>query len=292
MRYLDLHTHTNRSDGYYDPDTLITLAEQAGVGILAITDHNEVHPDLDALRAQHPGIELLSGCEFSVAYVTETGREVELHIVGIDFDPNHPKIRAVLAQNKIDRKPYIDAILAALAKWNIDIGTYEELCEKYPETKHLGRKAVATEMAKQGYVSDVDEAFDLYIGAFGERRAYVKNPARYVDLETCVDAILSAGGTPVLAHLHYYLLTKEEELALLPDFRTLTGPAGAMEVYYSKYTEEEQQELLMLSQKFDLLPSAGSDFHGQSERETLEYHYPPELHAAMVAARAHGNPGI
>lgn len=286
MRYLDLHTHTNRSDGHYDPDTLIRLAEKAGIGILAITDHNEVHPDLDALRARHPGIELLSGCEFSAAYVTETGKEAELHIVGIDFDPNHPQIRAVLAQNRIDRKPYIDAILAALAEWDIDIGTYEELCGKYPETRHLGRKAVATEMARQGAVADVDEAFDLYIGAFGERRAYVKNPARYVDLETCVSAILAAGGTPILAHLRYYLLSEQEERTLLARFRALSGPAGAMEVYYSKYTEAEQQALLMLSREFDLLPSAGSDFHGQSERETLEYHYPPELHAAMVAARA------
>ena len=207
MSYLDLHTHTNRSDGHYDPDTLIQMAEEAGIGIFAITDHNEVAYDLDALQARHPNVKLLYGCEFSAAYVTESGREVELHIVGVDFDPNHPKIRAVLAQNKIDRKPYIDAILAALAKWEISIGTYEELCEKYPETKHLGRKAIGTEMAKQGYVSDVDAAFDLYIGAFGERRAYVKNPARYVDLETCVDAILSAGGTPILAHLSYYQLT-------------------------------------------------------------------------------------
>lgn len=285
MSYLDLHTHTNRSDGHYDPDTLIQMAEEAGISILAITDHNEVAYDLDALQARHPNVKLLYGCEFSAAYVTESGREVELHIVGVDFDPNHPKIRAVLAQNKIDRKPYIDAILAALAKWEIYIGTYEELCEKYPETKHLGRKAIGTEMAKQGYVSDVDAAFDLYIGAFGERRAYVKNPARYVDLETCVDAILSAGGTPILAHLSYYQLTYMEELMLLSYFRKLTGPAGAMEVYYSKYTEEEQQELLRLSRGCKLLPSAGSDFHGQCERETLKYHYPAELHAAMVEAR-------
>ena len=285
MRYLDLHTHTNRSDGHYDPDTLIQMAEDAGIGILAITDHNEVPFDLDALQARHPNIKLLYGCEFSAAYVTESGREVELHIVGIDFDPHHPQIRALLAQNKIDRKPYIDAILAALAEWNIYIGTYEELCEKYPETKHLGRKAIATEMAKHGYVSDVDEAFDLYIGAFGERRAYVRNPARYADLATCVAAILAAGGTPILAHLPYYQLTYMEELVLLPYFRKLTGPAGAMEVYYSKYTEEEQQELLKMSRGFNLLPSAGSDFHGQCERETLEYHYPAELHAAMVEAR-------
>lgn len=285
MYYLDLHTHTNRSDGQYDPDTLIQMAEAAGIRILAITDHNEVHYNLAELQARHPNVKLLYGCEFSVAYVTESGREVELHIVGIDFDPNHPKIRAVLEQNRINRKPYIDAILAALAEWGIHIGTYEELCEKYPETKHLGRKAIATEMAEQGYVSDVDEAFDLYIGAFGERRAYVKNPARYVDLALCVSAILEAGGTPILAHLPYYQLTYMEELMLLPYFRMLTGPAGAMEVYYSKYTEEEQQELLKMSRGFDLLPSAGSDFHGQCERETLEYHYPAELYTAMVEAR-------
>lgn len=285
MQYLDLHTHTNRSDGHYDPDTLIQMAEDARIGILAITDHNEVAFDLDVLQARHPNVKLLYGCEFSAAYVTESGREVELHVVGIDFDPYHPRIRALLAQNKIDRKPYIDSMLAALAKWDIFIGTYEELCEKYPETKHLGRKALGTEMAKQGYVKDVDEAFDLYLGAFGERRAYVKNPARYADLAICVEAILAAGGTAILAHLPYFQLTEQEALALLAEFRSLTGSVGAMEVYYSKYTEEEQQELLALSRQFGLLPSAGSDFHGQCERETLEYHYPAELYTAMVEAR-------
>ena len=280
MKYIDLHTHTNRSDGIYSPDELIELAKKAGISTLAITDHNEILPDLESLSIQHE-IELVQGCEFSVAYQTRSGKKVELHIVGLHFNPQHPQIQKVLQQNKVDRKPYIDAILSRLREWKIDIGTYETLCESYPETKHLGRKVIAYEMAKRGAVSSVDEAFDLYVGAFGERRAYVKNPAEYVDLKTCVSAILAAGGIPVLAHLYYYQLSDKENRELLSEFRTLTGTIGGMEVYYGQYNDTQRQTLLKLSEEFGLYPSAGSDFHGQSEKETLAHQFPYTLYAAM-----------
>lgn len=280
MKYIDLHTHTNRSDGFYRPDVLVRLAKEAGLHALAITDHNEILPDLEVLSARH-GIELIRGCEFSVAYRSRSGKKVELHIVGLDFDPEHPQIQAVLQQNHIDRKPYVDAILSRLRGCGIEIGTYETLLASYPETKHLGRKAIAYEMTKRGAVSSVDEAFDLYIGAFGERRAYVKNPGQYVDLKTCISAIRAAGGIPILAHLYYYQLSEEENRELLSEFRALTGAAGGMEVYYAQYNDAQRQALLELCREFGLYPSAGSDFHGQSKKETLRHQFPYTLYEAM-----------
>ena len=138
MKYIDLHTHTNRSDGAYSPEALMQLASEAGIDALAITDHNQILLNLEELSGKY-GVTLIRGCEFSTMYRTENGRDVELHVVGLDFDPTHPQIQAVLRQNQLDRKPYIDRILARLREWGLEIGTYETLLAKNPETKHLGR---------------------------------------------------------------------------------------------------------------------------------------------------------
>lgn len=280
MHYIDLHTHTNRSDGAYSPEALMQLAGEAGIDALAITDHNQILPNLEELSGKY-GVTLIRGCEFSTMYRMKNGRNVELHVVGLDFDPAHPQIQEVLRQNQLDRKPYIDSILARLHEWGIEIGTYETLLAKNPETKHLGRMAIAREMVQAGFVSSVEEAMDLYIGAFGERRAYVKNNAQYVDLRSCISAIRAAGGIPILAHLYYYQLSEEENRRLLADFRSLTGPIGGMEVYYGRYDTAQRQRLLELSREFDLYPSAGSDFHGQDEGGPLAQHFPYALYRAM-----------
>ncbi len=284
MHYIDLHTHTERSDGFYSPEALMQLAGNAGICMLAITDHNQVLTELKTLSGRY-GVTLIQGCEFSAMYHTADGKTVELHIVGLDFDPTHPQIQAVLRRNQQDRKPYIDRILARLRDCDIEIGTYEDLLAKTPKTRHLGRMVIAREMVERGFVSSVDEAFARYIGAFGERLAYVQNQIEYVDLKTCISAILAADGIPVLAHLYYYQLSEKENRQLLSDFRALTGPVGGMEVHYALYDDVQRQNLLRYSQEFGLYPSAGSDFHGWSKTDTLFHQFPSTIYQAMKEAK-------
>ena len=276
LPYIDLHTHTCLSDGNLTPEELLTAAREAGIGILAITDHNSTE-DLTAWRAAFPELTLIQGAEITCRYLQH-----ELHVVALGIDPENPKLRAVLAQNQPDRRPYLTAILDKLRALGLDVGTYDELQAANPHSRHFGRMQIAKEMVNRGYVNSADEAFDIYMGAHGQRLAYVANPLKYVSLEEAVEAILSAGGVPVLAHLYYYLLDSEGERALVRRFKELAGDRAAMEVEYAAYDRAQRDALKALADEFGLMHSCASDYHGNLESETLAHHFDRELSGPLL----------
>ena len=263
--YIDLHTHSCLSDGNLTPEALLTKAREAGIGILALTDHNAT-ADLTALRTAFPELKLIQGAEITCRYA-----EQELHVVALGIDPDHPAIRRVLARNNPDRRPYLSAILDKLRGLGLDVGTYDDIQAANPESRHFGRMQIAKEMQRRGYVATADEAFDVYMGAHGQRLAYVANPLEYVSLEEGVEAILAAGGIPVLAHLYYYLLDAEGERTLVRRFKELAGDKAAMEVHYAAYSQAQRESLAAIADEFGLMHSCASDFHGNLEGETLAH---------------------
>lgn len=273
--HIDFHTHTKLSDGMLTPQALLDKAREAGIGILAITDHDYTE-DLTQLQRDNPDIRLIQGAEISCIHTAENGKETEIHMVALGVDPENPQLKAVLTKNKPDRRPYVEAILSSLRSCGIDIGTYEYLQSRNPETTHLGRMQIAKLMKEQGQVSSVDEAFDVYIGAFGQRKAFVPNPLRYVPMEEAAAAVLAAGGVPVLAHLYYYQLSEADGWNLVRDFKALVGDRGAMEVFYGRYSDSERKELARIADAFGLMYSAASDFHGHGENETLHHKFTQE----------------
>ena len=273
--YIDFHTHTKLSDGMLTPQELVNLAREAGIGILAITDHDHTE-DLTELQRNNPDIRLIQGAEISCIHTAENGKETEIHMVALGVDPNNPRLKAVLAKNKPDRRPYVEAILNRLAGCGVDVGTYAYLQIRNPETTHLGRMQIAKPMKEQGYVTSVDEAFDIYIGAFGQRKAFVANPLQYVSMAEAAEAVLDAGGVPVLAHLYYYQLPEAEGWALARDFKALVGDQGAMEVFYGRYSQSQRENLCRIADEFGLMYSAASDFHGHGENETLHHKFTQE----------------
>lgn len=273
--HIDFHTHTRLSDGMLSPQALLDLAREAGIGIMAITDHDHME-DLTQLQQDNPDIRLIQGAEISCIHTAENGKETEIHMVALGVDPENPKLKAVLAKNKPDRRPYIEAILSKLRECGVDIGSYEYLHSRNPGTTHLGRMQIAKLMKEQGYVSSVDEAFDVYIGAFGQRKAFVPNPLRYVPMAEAAEAVLDAGGVPVLAHLYYYQLSEADGWNLVRDFKALVGDRGAMEVFYGCYSDSQRMELARIADAFGLMYSAASDFHGHGENETLHHQFTQE----------------
>ena len=263
--YIDLHTHSCLSDGNLTPEALLTKAREAGIGILALTDHNATG-NLTALRAAFPELTLIQGAEITCRYA-----EQELHVVALGIDPDHPAIRRVLARNNPDRRPYLSAILDKLRGLGLDVGTYDDIQAANPESRHFGRMQIAKEMQRRGYVATADEAFDVYMGAHGQRLAYVANPLEYVSLEEGVEAILAAGGLPVLAHLYYCLLDAEGERTLVRRFKELAGDKAAMEVHYAAYSQAQRESLAAIADEFGLMHSCASDFHGNLEGETLAH---------------------
>ena len=263
--YIDLHTHSCLSDGNLTPEALLTKAREAGIGILALTDHTAT-AGLPALRAAFPELKLVQGAEIPCRYAAQ-----EQHEVALGIDPDHPAIRRVLERNNPDRRPYLSAILDKLRGLGLDVGTYDAIPAASPESRHFGRMQIAKEMQRRGYVATADEAFDVYMGAHGQRLAYVANPLEYVSLEEGVEAILAAGGIPVLAHLYYYLLDAEGERTLVRRFKELAGDGAAMEVHYAAYTPEQRASLAAIADEFGLMHSCASDFHGNLEGETLAH---------------------
>ncbi len=276
--YIDLHTHSCLSDGSLTPVELLTAAREAGIGILALTDHNAT-ADLVPLQGAFPDLTLIQGAEITCRYLDQ-----ELHVVALGIDPENPKLRAVLRNNQPDRRPYLSAILEKLRALGIDVGTYDELQAANPNSRHFGRMQIAKEMQRRGYVATADEAFDVYMGAHGQRLAYVANPLKYVTLEEAVEAILDAGGIPVLAHLYYYLLDAEGERALVRRFKELAGEKAAMEVHYAAYTPEQRESLAAIADEFGLMHSCASDFHGNLADETLAHGFRREQCAPLLDA--------
>ena len=268
--FVDLHTHTSLSDGVLKPMELLTRAHEAGIRILALTDHNDTR-DLSEFRAAFPDMTLIQGAEITCLFEDSAGKDHEIHLVALGFDPENADLREMLRQNRPDRRPYINAILEKLREVGIEVGTYEQLQEANPDSNHFGRMQIAEEMVSRGYTKTIDEGFDVYLGAHGQRRAYVENPLTYVRLETAMERILAAGGIPVLAHLYYYLLEEADSRKLVRTVAELGRGRAAMETAYAAYTPQQRQALGAIADEFGLMHSCASDYHGKMEGETLAH---------------------
>jgi predicted metal-dependent phosphoesterase TrpH len=284
-RYIDLHTHTTRSDGHYTPEQLVDMAVKDNISVLAITDHNVLSPDIRLLESRHPGeITLLTGSEISCRHTFKNGETKEIHMVTLMYDQDDaPNLEKIALKNRgHNREEYIVAILEKLKECGIDIGTYEELCAEARGSGHVGRMHIAEKMVNRAYVSSISDAFDIYIGDFGLKKAYVQSDIEYVSLQEAVNAALLDGAVPVLAHLYYYMLSESGQEELLKTFKGYAGEFGAMETEYARYTEEQRILLRKYADRYGLARSGASDFHGFDEKETLCNHFPFEIYEEIL----------
>ena len=271
--YIDLHTHSNKSDGQLSRRDLVLRARDAGIRILAITDHNYTE-DLTELRAEFGhDMTLIQGAEISCNYTLSNGGVRELHVIGLGFDPNHPAIQSVLRRNQPNRRPYVEKILKRLEENQIFLGSYESLAARFPNTKHLGRKHIAAVMVEKGYCKTDEECFDVYIGSFGQKKAFVPPMLEYVSLECAVESILAAGGHAVLCHPIFYRMEWDDVVELATYFKQLTGDKGAMEVYYGLYSPENRLALLRLADRLGLMYSAASDYHSEKGADRIDHRF-------------------
>lgn len=282
--YIDLHTHTTISDGNLSPSELIQEARKNNVTHLAITDHNLIHHNLSELQAQNSDIELIPGVEISATYSKynlseEIYQATSIHIIGLYFDQT-TELDAFLEKNlnEEQRISRIDKIIQKLKKNGVDLecSTYKAFrLLYYPNRLHIGRPQIAKVMVEKGYVKSIEEAFDLYIGEYGERKAYV--PAEdYASMEETIKAIHKANGVAVLCHPFSYGFTSKAEVAyLIKHFAYFGG--DAVECYYNGYSKQQQLFLISQAERFLLLPSAGSDYHGNNPKDNLSHNFSDKI---------------
>ncbi len=283
-RFIDLHIHSTRSDGRYTPEELVDKAVNNNIGVMAITDHNVLFPDIEALEKRHKGeVKLLTGSEISCIHTFSNGESKEIHVVVLMYDKEAPNLEKVMMKNQEhNRAEYVSAILKKLKDCGIDIGTYEELCAEIGDTGHIGRMHVAEKMVNRAYVHSISEAFDIYIGDFGLKRAYVQSGIEYVSMHEAISAALLDGAVPVLAHLFYYQLSESGQEELLKTFKAYAGEFGAMETEYARYTEEQRILLRQYADLYGLARSGASDFHGFDYTESLCNGFPYELYEGIL----------
>lgn len=254
MKYCDLHTHTSFSDGSDSPYELCKKAKGIGLCALAITDHNTVKGLFEFEKsAKKFGLDYILGSELTTEH---EGKEV--HVLALGIDENSAHSVADFTEGVKENKRKSNLILAE----NLRKAGYGIYLEKLEERfgNNINRAHFARALLEIGAVKEIGEAFD---GILKEGNGlYVPNPRP--DMIKTVMQIADWGCTPVLAHplLNF---TKEELEKSLPILKK-AGLIG-MEVYYAKFSIEQREYLLSLCEKYDLIPSGGSDYHGANKNE-------------------------
>lgn len=248
--HADLHTHTTASDGLDKPATLVQRALSAGLGAIAITDHDTVDAHL-TLQDLNVPLTVIPGIEMSANVGVQ-----EVHILGYFIDPSSQFLADALSTLRRQRVRRMERFCARLTTIGLPITMEEVLRQATGES--VGRPHVARAMIERGYVDTVSEAFDKYLA--GGRPGFV--PRDDVTPESSIELIHRSGGVAILAHPY-----TTDDPARMMDRLIAVGLDGA-EVEYGSYDEAQRSYLRSLASARSLIQSGGSDFHGLTHRES------------------------
>jgi 3',5'-nucleoside bisphosphate phosphatase len=253
----DLHCHSVVSDGTLTPEELAARARANGVELWALTDHDEIggqHRAAAAARAH--GMKYLTGAEVSVTFA-----DITVHIVGLGFDPDDPRIVQGLSDTRGGRGGRAREMSDQLAKVGIK-DAYEGALKYVGNPELISRTHFARFLVETGVCRDTPEVFRRYLTE--GKPGYV--PHRWASLKDAVHWITHAGGIAVIAHPARYKFTPNEEYALFTEFKAHGGQA--VEVMTGSHTSAEAVKYAGTAREFGLAASRGSDFHSPDESHT------------------------
>jgi len=253
MPHYDLHSHSIHSDGTLTPTELVQLARAAGVDVLALTDHDNTDGIGEAQAAARSiGLQLVSGVEVSVTWGTQT-----VHVVGLGVDAGEPTLQAGLRGLREFRRWRAEEIARRLEKQGI-AGAYEGACAQ-ARGAIVGRTHFARFLVHKGHAKDLRQVFKRFL--VHGRPGYV--PGAWADLSKAVAWIRAAGGQAVIAHPARYTLGSTRLNKLLDEFKACGGVG--LEVVSGSHSRDDFFRFAHLANRFDLLASAGSDYHGPEQ---------------------------
>ncbi len=260
MKQIDLHVHSNVSDGTLSPSELVHYAIEKELAAIALTDHDTVLGIKEAIDAatafNNKGIDfsLIPGVEISAGF-----RKRDIHILGLFVDYNNAHLLEQLDMAVKNREDRNEKMAANLRKAGLSI-TVEELIAQDPKAI-LTRAHFAKLLHKKGYVKNIKDAFTKYLD---ENGPYYVN-REYISPEGAITLIKEAGGIPILAHPLLYHLSEREIEQLLATL-VEAGLAG-IEAIYANNVSNDEAYACSLARKYNLLISGGSDFHGSIKPE-------------------------
>lgn len=253
MLKADLHIHTSYSDGKLNPDKIIDLANEKGLKVIGVTDHDNIEGSQAMLEhsGKH-GIEVIPGIELSADF---HGKEV--HLLGYFMDFKNPALVEHLKLIKNLRIRRIDKMILKLKELGVNINS-TALFEKYSSSCSVGRPHLANEILEQGYVKDFQTAFNRYLG--DNKPAFVKKDN--LNFEIMIELIKVSGGLSFVAHPGSYF--RESTLVELKK-----AGINGIEVYHPSHNDAHNKKYMKFVKEHNLLAVGGSDFHGYSE---YDYH--------------------
>lgn len=250
---IDLHVHSTASDGTCTPAQLVTIAKCAGLCAIALTDHDCIDGITDAMQASHgTGLEIVPGIELSCDY-----RGQEIHMLGLYIRPGDEPLALKLKEFVTRRESRNERIVELLAREGFDI-TMDKLLADNPDSV-ITRGNIAKYLVEHGCVKDRETVFKEYLG--DHCRCNV--PREKISPEEAIELIHRAGGLAFLAHPLLYHMNLEALTEFVRDLKE--HKLDGIEAIYSAFQPQDERDMKALADKFDLLISGGSDFHGTNK---------------------------
>lgn len=294
---IDLHTHTDRSDGSTDAGDLVCLAVREGIEALGIADHDTLAGyDAAAPVAAEEGLELVCAVELSTRPSESKSngkRQPSVHLLGYWLlSPPSSEFRCWLESQQESRRRRNLDLVAKLEQLGVPVSLDE--AEVYGRNQ-VGRPHFARVLCDKGYVSNMQQAFDLYLA--DEAKASVERDEP--SLEAGIQRIVESGGMASLAHPVRLPQRGSELVGLLQ--RLIDVGLQGIEVFHSEHTSADTAEYSELARRLDLIPTGGSDFHGENKPRirlgsgidsniSLSYSFLENMRE-MFAARQHRTSG-
>lgn len=251
--FIDLHVHSNCSDGTYTPEELVDYALEKNLKAFALTDHDTTDGIPRAQEAaKGTGLELIPGIELSTEY-----HRKDIHILGLGIDIENVHFQNQLKHFQEERDIRNEKMITLLQDYGVEI-SLEQMREEYPDCVWT-RAHFARFLLEHGYVKDMGEAFTLYLG--DESPCFV--PRDKVKPFQAINLIHEGGGYAVLAHPLLYHLTAEQLEELVKSL-TDSGLDG-LETVYSTNRFSDESSMRQLAKRHGLAITGGSDFHGDNK---------------------------
>ncbi len=254
--YVDLHCHSTASDGSLPPAEVVRIAKGAGVCAMSLTDHDTVAGNAEAAEeAKKQGIDFVTGIEISCEFRSPG----TMHILGYGVDPTSSvlaELSGTLIENRNNRNP---RIIRRLNELNVAV-TMEEW-EDAAGGDVIGRPHLAQILVRKGYANSVKQVFDKYLGQGGQ--AYFDKEK--LPRKRALEMIFASGGIAVLAHPYQLRCTNDAELETIVKDLADLGLAG-IEVMHSDHDAAAVRKYSQLADRFGLIRTGGSDFHGTSKK--------------------------
>ena len=274
---IDLHTHSNESDGTDRPGELVEKAIAAGITHLALTDHDSITGWSEALAHRNDSISLILGSEISC----QTHEALSVHMLGLLFDPMNQPLREAMEGTRTNRVTRMERIVAKLQEAGIEI-TIADVYAELSEGATLGRPHLADAMVKKGIVADRSEAFEQFL----HNRSKFYIPDASPTPEAAIGLIKSAGGVAVIAHPFASLRGR----IISPEHLESLVEAGldGIEIDHRDHNEGERDALREMVRRFGLIATGGSDYHGRGKINQLAENMTDMAQLERIVSRATG----